>query len=172
MENDLPVPQGKYYQLNDYYPLQYSLPLTYGAGYEGLPSTASVQRQAQAKQLKAYLLFYEQLLVNYLEQLANVKELFALDTGVDKTYFSRLMDAAEIKGTSDIFNGLTKNHLQLLVETPDGFFDRRNRFLDHLLSRFAEMARGVHTPTHRPTPSTRPRPENGFVPGFPATGFD
>ena len=138
LQNDLPVPQGKYYQLNNYYPLQYSLPLTYGVGYEGLPSTASVQRQAQAKQLKAYLLFYEQLLVNYLEQLANVKELFALDTGVDKTYFSRLMDAAEIKGTSDIFNGLTKNHLQLLVETPDGFFDRRNRFLNHLLSRFAE----------------------------------
>jgi hypothetical protein len=31
------------------------------------------QRKAQAKQLKAYLLFFEQLLVNYLAQLANIK---------------------------------------------------------------------------------------------------
>ncbi|MES2649716.1 MAG: hypothetical protein V4717_22755 [Bacteroidota bacterium] len=138
IENDLPVPKGKYFQLNDYYPLQYALPLTYGVGYDGLPSTASVERQAQAKQLKAYLLFYEQLLVNYLSQLTNAKELFALDTSVDKTYFSQLLDAASIKGADEIINGLTADNLQQLIETEDVFFNRRNRFLDHQLSRFAE----------------------------------
>ena len=138
LENDLPVPHGKYFQLNDYYPLQYSLPLTYGVGYDGLPSTASVQRQAQAKQLKAYLLFYEQLLVNYLEQLSNVKELFALDTSVSKTYFNRVLQEADIKGMVDLNNGLDADTLYSLIETQDEFFDRRNRFLDHMLSRFAE----------------------------------
>ncbi|MGO8055890.1 hypothetical protein AB9E30_37160, partial [Rhizobium leguminosarum] len=78
LENDLPVPVGNWYDLKQYHPLQYSLPLTYGVGYEGLPSTASPKRKAQAKQLKAYFLFYEQLLVNYLEQLAHVKDLFAV----------------------------------------------------------------------------------------------
>jgi len=138
LENDLKVPQGKFYQLNDYYPVQYSLPLTYGVGYDGLPSTASVQRKAQAKQLKAYLLFYEQLLVNYLEQLSNVKELFALDTAVSKTYFSRLLQEADMKGMTDLNNGLDATSLYALIETEDVFFDRRNRFLDHMLSRFAE----------------------------------
>ena len=138
IENDLPVPIGTFYKLNDYYPAQYALPLTYGVGLDGLPLTASVQRKAQAKQLKAYLLFYEQLLVNYLEQLANIKELFALDTSVTKTYFSRLLSPDDIIGTGDIYEGLTNDVLHDLVETPEIFYDRRNRFLDHLLARFAE----------------------------------
>ena len=32
-EKDLPVPQENYYDLTAYYPLQYSLPLTYGVGF-------------------------------------------------------------------------------------------------------------------------------------------
>lgn len=138
IENDLPVPKGTFFQLNSYHPVQYSLPLTYGVGYDGLPSTASVERKAQAKQLKAYLLFYEQLLVNYLEQLSQVKELFALDTSVSKTYFSRVLSEADIKGLDELNNGLDASVLQSLVETQSVFFDRRNRFLDHLLARFAE----------------------------------
>ena len=138
LENDLPVPAGTFFQLNDYYPVQFALPLTYGVGYDGLPLTASVERKAQAKQLKAYLLFYEQLLVNYLEQLSHVKELFAIDTSVSKTYFSRYIDADEIKGSDELFTGLASDILQRIIETPELFYERRNRFLNHLLSRFAE----------------------------------
>jgi len=138
LENDLTVPQGKYFGLSNYYPVQYSLPLTYGAGYNGLPDTASVERKAQAKQLKAYLMFYEQLLLNYLEQLANVKELFAIDATVSQTNFSHLPDAGLIRDADKIFIGLTPGILQSLLETKEVFFDRRNRFLDHLLARFAE----------------------------------
>lgn len=138
IENDLPVPKGKFYQLNAYSPVQYSLPLTYGVSYDGLPSTASPQRRAQAKQLKAYLLFYEQLLINYLEQLSHVSELFAIDTSVSKTYFSKVLQEADLKGFDELNNGLNPAILQGLIETQAGFFDRRNRFLNHLLSRFAE----------------------------------
>lgn len=138
LDNDLPVPAGTFYQLNNYYPVQYSLPFTYGVGYDGLPSTASEQRKAQAKQLKAYLLFYEQMLVNYLEQLAHVKDLFAIDSTVAHTYFSRLITKETIIGADKLLNGLSPVDLQLLVENKEIFSDRRNRFLDHLLSRFAE----------------------------------
>ncbi|THU40589.1 hypothetical protein FAM09_00290 [Niastella caeni] len=138
-ENDLPVPEGVYYDLTGYYPLQYSLPLTYGVGYEGLPATASAKRKAQAKQLKAYLLFYEQLLVNYMEQLAHVKDLFAVDPTVQHSYFSRLLTSKEIKGLDEIINGLNSTNLQQLEESETVFLDRRNRFLDHLLARFAEQ---------------------------------
>jgi hypothetical protein len=137
-DNDLSVPTGTYFELNSYYPAQYALPLTYGIGAAGLPASASAQRQAQAKQLKAYLLFYEQLLINYVEQLANVKELFAIDTGVTKTYFSKIITEEHIAGTAEIFNGLDANQLHGLAETPELFYDRRNRFLNHLLARFAE----------------------------------
>jgi hypothetical protein len=156
LDNDLPVPKGTWHDLREYYPIQYSLPLTYGVGYEGLPSTATVLRQSQAKQLKAYLLFYEQLLVNYLEQLAHVKDLFALSSTIvldgqvlpSPTYFSGLLDEADIKGVSELYNYDISNPAQLqqlkddlrqLNETETLRLDRKNRFLDHLLARFAEQ---------------------------------
>jgi hypothetical protein len=138
-EKDLAIPIGTYYPLQDYFPIQYQLPLTYGVGYEGLPSTASVQRVAQAKQLKAYLLFFEQMLVDYLAQLSSVAECFAIDSGVDRTYFSRFISDSVIKDVEkDIYPSFDPAKLQGLSESSFEFLDRRNRFLDHLLSRFAE----------------------------------
>ncbi len=138
-EKDLLIPSGTYYPLQDYFPVQYQLPLTYGVGYEGLPSTASVERVAQARQLKAYLLFFEQMLVDYLAQLANVGEFFAIDEAVDQTYFSRFISDDLIKGiTSELYRGFDAGKLQALSESRFEFLDRRNRLLDHLLARFAE----------------------------------
>ncbi len=138
LENDLPVPHGTYYDLQSYYAVQNSLPSTYGVGVDGLSESATGLRKAQAKQLKAYLLFFEQLLVNYLGQLANIKELFAVDNTVTQTYFSRLLEADEVEGLSGLYNGINAAGLQALIENRDTFLDRRNRFLDHLLARFAE----------------------------------
>ena len=138
LENDLPVPHGNYYELESYYAVQNSLPFTYGVGADGLSESATSLRKAQAKQLKAYLLFFEQLLVNYLSQLANLKELFAVDNTVTQTYFSRLLDTNEIEGLGNLYNGLDSAALQGLIESREMFLDRRNRFLDHLLARFAE----------------------------------
>ena len=127
-----------FYDLNSYFAVQNSLPLTYGVGTAGLPETATELRKAQAKQLKAYLLFFEQLLVNYLSQLANVDELFAVDNSVSQTYFSRLLDSGEVEGIASLYNGLDAAKLQSLVEDKDTYLERRNKFLDHLLARFAE----------------------------------
>ena len=138
LENDLAVPHGNYFDLAAYYPVQDSLPLTYGTGFDGLPLSANDLRQAQAKQLKAYLLFFEQLLVNYLAQLSHIKDLFAVDESVDHSYYSRIIENTEITGLANLVNGMDANKLQLLTETSDVFHDRRNRFLDHMLARFAE----------------------------------
>ncbi|NOT50461.1 MAG: hypothetical protein HOP10_04195 [Chitinophagaceae bacterium] len=135
---NLPVPQGKYYDWQDYYPVQYSFPLTYGIGYEGLPSHAGDLRRAQASQLKSYLLFYEQMLVNYLAQLAHIKDLFALDTSVSHSYFSRLFNDNDIAGVTSLYTAFDQTKLDSLAEDQKEFLDRRNRFMDHLLARFAE----------------------------------
>ncbi len=137
-ENDLTVPAGKYYDLQSYFPVQHMLPLTYGVSTYGLPATASEERKAQAKQLKAYLLFFEQMLINYLSQLTHVKELFAIDQKVGQTYFSKVLGTAEISDIEDFYNGLNSGSLQSLLEDENTFHDRRNRFLNHLLARFAE----------------------------------
>ncbi|WP_262965039.1 hypothetical protein [Methylobacter psychrophilus] len=139
-ELDLPVPVGSYRSLTDYYPVQYTFPLNYGIGFEGLREPSSKKRHAQAKQLKGYLLFFEQLLINTLAQIANVKNLFSLDESQLHTYFfSTLRDEALIKGVTELLSSeLNTGRLQQLVESEPEQLDRRNRFLDHLMARFAE----------------------------------
>jgi hypothetical protein len=137
---DLLVPAGTFRDPEDYYPVQYSLPRTYGVSPEGLPGNAAVLRRAQARQLKGYLMVFEQLLVNAMAQIANTAQLFSIDTTPPlHTYFTRLLDGSALEGANDLLNGLTASGLQELAETTDEFLERRNRFLNHLLSRFGEQ---------------------------------
>lgn len=143
-ELDLPVPLGAFVELGNYEPVLYELPQTYGVGQYGLPLQASNSRKAKAKQLKAYLLFFEQILVNYLATLSHAKDFFALDKTVKQTYFATLLRNADIAGLSEIYTDIDGHSidefgLQKLVENPRQFSDRRNRFLDQLLARFAEQ---------------------------------
>lgn len=76
---DLPVPTGRYLpDLAEYFSIQHDFPLVYGIGKGGLSDKEKPLRKAQAKQLKGYLLFYDQLLANYLAQLANLRHVFSL----------------------------------------------------------------------------------------------
>jgi len=137
--NDLPVPPGTFNDIEDYYPVQYSLPLTYGTGPEGLPLHASDERKAKAKQLKAYLMVFEQLLGNSFAQLSHASQLFSLNPEVDKTYFVKEFTEELVRGYDDIKNGLDTNTLEDISETLSEFRERRNRFLNHLLARFGEQ---------------------------------
>lgn len=155
---DLPIPRGTFRHPEAYFPVQYSLPPTYGIGPEGLPSHASVLRRAQAKQLKAYLMVFEQLLGNSLAQVAHTADLFSLDPAVSRTYFTRLIDEELIKGATDLFGDAffipeagvgtetpvdvlarRQKLLDGLTETVPEFRERRNRFLNHLMARFGEQ---------------------------------
>ena len=136
--NDLPEPKGTFRNPEDYFPVQYSLPRTYGTGTDGLPSHASTERRAQAHQLKAYLMAFEQILANATAQIAHTAQLFSIEPTETRTYFTRLLDGSNIEGAGDVLNGLNASALQQLAETREEFLERRNRFLNHLLARFGE----------------------------------
>jgi hypothetical protein len=137
--NDLPIPEGTFRDPEAYFPLQYGFPLTYGIGPEGLPSHASSQRKAQARQLKAYLLVFEQLIANALAQIAHTADLFSLDPATDRTYFFKVFSESVIKGYDELTDGLGTAELEAMTETKPEFHERRNRFLDHLMARFGEQ---------------------------------
>ncbi len=90
-EYDLAIPVGQNQNVERYHSIQNDYPLVYAIGKDGLAASASKLRKAQAKQLKGFLLFYEQLLANYLSQLANIKELFALNPEKARTYFTQVL---------------------------------------------------------------------------------
>ncbi|MEM9212732.1 MAG: hypothetical protein AAGD25_00015 [Cyanobacteria bacterium P01_F01_bin.150] len=144
-ELDLAVPKGRHYNLADYYSIHHEFPLTYGISEAGLPDSASALRKVQAQQLKGYLVFFDQLLANYLAQLSQVRELFSwdLDRPDPKTYFTQAID---FPGVENILKGMeeappqspSSHYLTAIAEDPATYRDRRSRFLDHILARFAE----------------------------------
>ena len=137
--NDIPIPAGSYRNPGRYFPVQYSFPLTYGIGPDHLSSTAQARRRSQARQLKAYLMVFEQILANAFAQLSHAADLFSLDPAVDRTYFVTELTEQIIQGYGELVSGLSKAELEALVESGPEFLRRRNRFLDHLLARFGEQ---------------------------------
>ena len=130
---DIPIPVGEYRELSDYESIQNDFPGNYGIGEIGLPASASPQRKAQAKQLQAYLMFFDQLLANYFAQLEHAKDLFSFQTKKKTTYFSQ--DLSSVPGAAEILN-LDKS------SSGDKWNDidkiRRNRFLNHLMAQYCE----------------------------------
>jgi hypothetical protein len=145
---DLSPPTGRNRRSGHYYSLQHQFPATYGIGAMGLPKSASPQRQAQARQLKAYLLFFDQILANYFAQLGHMADLFSFSaTAGATTYFSQAIDDPSL-GLDEIRRSGMSTHrlrLQQISQNPHApeetglDYERRNRFLNHLLARFAEQ---------------------------------
>lgn len=162
-QKDFAVPEGEFMDVEDYFPVQYSLPHCYHVGnldiLDGLPKTLP---DIQIMQLRGYLLFFEQILVNYHSQLGNLRALFSFDEEVDKTYYSNLLlqinnmaelllvnadlfQALEEGGDANVIVPQIEQHtndfvhtLHSLVESPGVFRQRRNQILNHLMARFAE----------------------------------
>jgi hypothetical protein len=72
--DDLAVPAGSHYPLDNYTSVEYLLPQAYGIGERVLPANVTDERKGQAKQLQAYLLLFDQLLADFFSQLDNAKE--------------------------------------------------------------------------------------------------
>ncbi len=140
-DRDLPVPVGRSRSVDTYYPMQQELPANYFTGSRKVPASLGEVRDAQSKQLKAFLMFFEQLLANYLSQLAHVGNLFSWDAAELRTYFTQPVGLgagwAEDVYSEDVVAD-PQNVLDRLVESTDVAAERRDRFLDHVVARFAE----------------------------------
>lgn len=132
-DRDLPIPTGNYRELANYESLQSEFPLAYGIGEAGLTSTAPPQRKAQAKQLQAYLMVFDQLLANYFAQLDHVRHLFAWSNAQAQSYFTQSI--AHFPGAKEI---LQDRYLETFKEEPAVARDRKNRFLEHLMAQYGE----------------------------------
>jgi hypothetical protein len=151
---DLAPPVGEYKETEEYLSIQNEFPLVYGIGDEGVPTRAEQGQRSDlptitdTRQLKGYLIHFDQLLANYLSQLAHVKELFSMnpqrdefgDFVIGRTYYTQtLLDI--VPDALPLYKDVPGHAAQLnaIAESKSEFRDRRNRFLDHLIARFAEQ---------------------------------
>jgi hypothetical protein len=140
---------GEFTDSGNYYSIQNDFPLVYGIGEDGmLPKSEGRPEVHQVKQLKAYLMVYEQFLANYLAQLSHVKDLFSFNSSKDafgnslisNTYFSQSLEEL-VPDCQDLWKDLAglKSLVAEITESKESYLERRNRFLNHLLGRFAEQ---------------------------------
>ncbi len=128
------IPHSRHHDLGHYATIRTLYPETYGIGPRGLPADAPPLRRAQASQLKGYLLVFEQLLADYLAQLAHARDLLSAQP-IDRSYFGQSLAAAD----PDIEDLLIEPQaIDALRRNGDRWVERRNRFLDLLLALYAE----------------------------------
>ncbi len=121
-----------------YHSIQNHFPEVYGIGQLGVSPRANLSRHGQAKQLKAYLLVFEQLMANHLAQLSNIQQLFSLEERLDVTYFSQKLGTVPNLESVMIDPDNIEQELERINHKYEDFNERRSRFLDHLLARFNE----------------------------------
>ncbi|MDQ8180559.1 hypothetical protein [Pelagicoccus sp. SDUM812005] len=147
---DFPIPAGRWQDLSEFTSLQQSLPATYGVGTRGTGRDPAPQSIAKARQLKAYLLVFDQLLSNTLGQLTHLQDLFSRNRATRQSLFpnpvSELPELEKLlkptAGQSDLSDAEVQSAYQAIMQgsIADESFEtsQRSKLLDHLLARFGE----------------------------------
>jgi hypothetical protein len=147
-ERDILPPRGRDRNVESYHSIQHQFPALYGIGEMGLPDSAPAPRKAAARQLKAYLMFFDQLLANYFAQLGHARELFSFHSEIARTYVARMIDDPGLnldEPDKPLRTRPPDDHRSHLEEIADSTVqagspaNRKNRFLNHLMARFAEQ---------------------------------
>ncbi|MDX8553695.1 DUF1508 domain-containing protein [Tenacibaculum sp. 1B UA] len=139
-EKVLSLPKGSSIGAGEYTTIQNDFPDTYGIGQEGLAIHVTNERKAKAKQLKAYLTFFDQILATYFKHLSEVKTLLSVSGEETRTFFTQAVK--DIKDFDELVSEYPESNddelTKLLFNQFDNNVERRNSVLDHLLARFAE----------------------------------
>lgn len=134
------LPKGTAHDIGNYASILNEFPDTYGVGISGIIGDKTPEREALAKQMKAYLLFFDQILAGYFKHLEKVKEVLSINGGLKRTYFTQALK--NIKGFDELVSGYDSGNEDGLTDSLykelDNSVERRNEVLDHLIARFAE----------------------------------
>lgn len=147
LDEEIGIPQGTYRNILDFPTVRNQFPIIYGIGTDNLPYQSNALRRAEAKQLQAFLLPFEQLMVNFLAQLQNLFTLF--DTRNENTnsyFYTVLQDMEQVmyliappntdEGEALIFWNETLKNLNNWMDSKA--ISRLNQIANNLLLRFAE----------------------------------
>ena len=133
-----PTLEGEVRPLDQYFSIQNQFPANYGINQMGVPASATTETKAKARQLKAYLLIFEQFLSNYLADLSNIRELFSPNSKRASTYAAQTLSSQQVHDLDAIYPDDAEQIIQQIVAKFDPYYDRKNRILDTLLSMYGE----------------------------------
>ena len=153
----LAMPRGRHIDAAGYVSIQEQFPSTYGINRFGVGPDATPARRANARQFKAYLLAFEQLLADSFAMVDGVRELCAIGSEPRRRTLTQYLDACDETGATlvpdvePLLSPSYRSGLAALSGGRDRYLERRNRFLDYLLASYGEEIDPVI-----PLPASRP----------------
>lgn len=98
-------PQGQYRDFGRYFSIREVFPFIYGVNRFGLSRNEKRLRKAQVKQLKGYLLLFEQLLANTTSQIQNLKNIYSTsEDHADRFYYPKTFSPAEMEDIEMLYD--------------------------------------------------------------------
>ena len=139
LQHLIPLPHGEARQFAEYFSLGEHLPAIYGINHFGVPQSEPDAVHAKARQLKAYLYPFEQIMANYLSSLQQLRQLYSIDPTLDRSYFTQYLSAKQIPNIDVLYTKhANQAELERIIAAQDAFAERRNRVLDSLLALYGE----------------------------------
>lgn len=133
-----PPPHGQYRDLRAYSSMQNDFPAIYGINRYGVPTSGSLENKARSRQLKAYLVLFEQLLVNHGASLHELRDLFSTEIGSIHTYAYEVLRSEQIGDLDAVYAGDAIALIDGVLKKYDNYADRKGRLLDYLLALYGE----------------------------------
>lgn len=133
-------------ELDRYYTFQGSLPDVYLVGKENIADSETDLRKAQRLQLKGYLVFFDQLLADFLMRIDSAKHVLSWEKSknLDEwkrrqlTYLHRILKDEEVDDLSEVVNEDYQSWFEKDVFDVQAELQHKNRALNALLARFGE----------------------------------
>jgi len=136
----LKLPRGTHRDMSEYSSIGEHTPAIYGINHYGVPRSDPPEVHARARQLKAFLYPFEQVMANYLASLDGVKQLYSTDATLDRTYFAQFLTDTEVPNLEILYaDGVSAAEVDAVLAQQDDFSDRRNRVLDSMLAVYGEV---------------------------------
>jgi len=132
-------PSGTHRDIARYRSIQEDFPGVYGIGAHGIPDSSPPHARAHAKQLKAFLYPFEQIMVDFLGNVEDLPHRFSVAQQPPTSYRSRPPEETGIPRIEQILTDTdTFRRARAAVSRIDAPLDRRNRLLDTMLAQYGE----------------------------------
>lgn len=129
---------GRVRPLKRYLSIQEQFPAAYGINRFGLPASAADEDKARTRQLKGYLLIFEQFLVNFLANLDAVGELYSPRTGPRRSYATQPLEPDQVADLEALYPPESARAMGRILANFDRYDERKSRLLDYLLALYGE----------------------------------
>jgi len=131
------LPKGVGRGLGSYTSIQQQFPAIYGVNRFGV-SGESVEALSRARQLKSYLLMFEQLMANFSATSAQLDKLYSVEDERRQTYDYKVIGEETIADVGLIYPDHPAEALAAILSQYDDYFDRKGRVLDYLLALYGQ----------------------------------